>query len=330
LLRIHFTAEDLARTRVGSTVGAAAETYHSLEMLRCRSGGPPFEGWRAAVAREPVGDLRPLLALAPTYGPGMDLFTITGGAVSIDEAAENLVRLSPQRMLREFDHVVLPPEHQAWRRRFVAGEREAREQVAAALKAVHRVAVAPFWERAASHLDSVRADLGRTVLDGGIERVLEHLCAPLVRWRSPVLEIDYPKNADVHLGGRGLVILPVVFAWREVSLLFDPFDETAPASLTVPSLRDDRSAGRALWHGAAPSGQALGALLGRTRAAALRATVGGCNTTELARRLGVTPAAASQHATVLRNARLITTNRHGGAVLHTITPLGIDLLADRV
>ncbi|WP_313905436.1 helix-turn-helix domain-containing protein [Streptomyces sp. SLBN-31] len=40
----------------------------------------------------------------------------------------------------------------------------------------------------------------------------------------------------------------------------------------------------------------------------------------------MSPATASHHATVLRNARLITTRREGRAVLHTITSLGLALL----
>ncbi|WCD91099.1 hypothetical protein KPP03845_200060 (plasmid) [Streptomyces xanthophaeus] len=70
----------------------------------------------------------------------------------------------------------------------------------------------------------------------------------------------------------------------------------------------------------------LESLLGRTRAAALQVTAEGCTTSELARRLNVTAAAASQHASVLRNTDLITTSRRGGSVLHLITPLGLALL----
>jgi DNA-binding transcriptional ArsR family regulator len=59
---------------------------------------------------------------------------------------------------------------------------------------------------------------------------------------------------------------------------------------------------------------------------ALEATALGCTTSELARRCGVSIAAASQQATVLREAALITTRRVGGAVRHEITPLGMSLL----
>ncbi|ONI49901.1 Helix-turn-helix domain protein [Streptomyces sp. IB2014 011-1] len=95
----------------------------------------------------------------------------------------------------------------------------------------------------------------------------------------------------------------------------------------MPALREPLAHG-----GPAEQGDpdpSLASLLGRTRAAALLATRVGCTTTELARRLGVSAAAASQHTRVLRDADLITTTRRGGAVLHLITPLGTALLKAR-
>nr|WP_252980871.1 helix-turn-helix domain-containing protein [Streptomyces chartreusis] len=50
-------------------------------------------------------------------------------------------------------------------------------------------------------------------------------------------------------------------------------------------------------------------------------------TTALAERAGVSVATASEHATVLRAAGLITTVRDGSRVLHALTPLGEALLA---
>jgi len=73
-------------------------------------------------------------------------------------------------------------------------------------------------------------------------------------------------------------------------------------------------------------GSALAALVGRNRAAVLQSIADGCTTTELARRVGISLAAASQHASVLRGAGLIATRRQGGAVLHVLTPLGAELL----
>jgi len=85
------------------------------------------------------------------------------------------------------------------------------------------------------------------------------------------------------------------------------------------------------WHPAIGSGASetrggLAALVGPTRALALQAIATGCTTTELARHLGVTPSTASEHTAILRNADLITTQRHRNTVLHTVTPLGRALL----
>lgn len=71
----------------------------------------------------------------------------------------------------------------------------------------------------------------------------------------------------------------------------------------------------------------LVALLGPTRAAVLEAVAAGCTTTELARRVGVSLASASRHACVLRDAGLISTRRLGGSVLHSLRPLGAEVLA---
>ena len=58
----------------------------------------------------------------------------------------------------------------------------------------------------------------------------------------------------------------------------------------------------------------------------LRTIADGCSTTELADRVGIWLAAASQHASVLRDAGLMGAHRQGGAVLHVLTPLGVELL----
>jgi len=42
--------------------------------------------------------------------------------------------------------------------------------------------------------------------------------------------------------------------------------------------------------------------------------------------VGISLAAASQHASILRDAGLITTHRQGSGGLHILTPLGVELL----
>ncbi|MGW6916184.1 ArsR/SmtB family transcription factor [Kitasatospora sp. NPDC054939] len=330
MLRIHFTADDLARTRMAAGVGAATEAGHALDLLLCRDVPPAFRTWRQGLrgqlAGRPARELRPLASLVPEPGAGLDLLALTGTGTTIEAGIEHLLT-APDALLRlELGHVALPRAEPAWLRALTGGDQEARRVLADSLDACFRGIVQPHWQRIRGHLDAVRADHARTVLEGGVERLLETLAPGLVSWRSPVLGVRFPRDVDVRLGGRGLVLAPMVFlpAGR-VELLTDLLDEAAPPVLAFPTVGDPL-AGAALWGDGRTGRQPLGALLGRTRAAALDAVADGCSTGELARRIGISPAAASQHAGVLREANLITTRRRGGAVLHSITPLGADLL----
>ncbi|WP_246278608.1 winged helix-turn-helix domain-containing protein [Phytohabitans rumicis] len=141
-----------------------------------------------------------------------------------------------------------------------------------------------------------------------------------MRWNAGVLEVhDYPTERDLHLDGRGLLLVPSFFCARTPVALVDP---ALPPVLVYPI---DRLDGLARRGGGGQ--QALEALLGRTRAAVLEVVGDGCSTGEVARRLRISPAAASQHATVLRNAGLLATHRDRNTALHTLTPLGRAMLS---
>jgi DNA-binding transcriptional ArsR family regulator len=163
----------------------------------------------------------------------------------------------------------------------------------------------------------------RTLADGGPGALLASLQGPRIRWRPPVLEIGMPGTVEMELGGRGIALVPSVFVGREPSLHENPNHEDEMPRLILPA-EDARSA--RLWAPSRSRGSALAALVGRNRAAVLQSVADGCTTTELARRVGISLAAASQHASVLRGAGLIATRRQGSAVLHVLTPLGADLL----
>ncbi|GGV97603.1 hypothetical protein GCM10015535_69340 [Streptomyces gelaticus] len=133
---------------------------------------------------------------------------------------------------------------------------------------------------------------------------------------------------DIHLAGRGLLLIPSFFG-----AVYPALDDTAEPQpwLTYPiGLRDTNpflpptDTARAL----STIPNSLTALLGHTRAVVLWTIAHhpGCTTTELARHAGISPGSASQHATVLRTAGLTHTTRHHSSALHSTTPAGTNLL----
>ncbi|MFJ2027509.1 transcriptional regulator [Streptomyces sp. NPDC087897] len=239
--RIHFTAEDLARTRGAPTIGVAAETFDSVRMLSNRDAGLAFRGWQVSV-RGRLGDRAgPLAALIPARGPLVDAMSLMGSTPSIDEAVD-IWMAAPGALLRvELEHIGFRPTHRTWARGLLDGTREARLQVASALRACHRVTVAPYWSGVRSPLGEVRAGYVRAMADGGVERLLAVLGGSAARWRPPVLEVAHPRDEDVHLNGRGLVIAPTMFSTDQIELLLPPLDPSRSPTPAVGTIAWFRS-----------------------------------------------------------------------------------------
>ncbi|SER16774.1 ArsR/SmtB family transcription factor [Lentzea albida] len=150
-------------------------------------------------------------------------------------------------------------------------------------------------------------------LNRGPEGLLSTLGAA-TRWHPPVLSVDHAHGRDLHLGGRGLTVIPCYFAAHHL---------VAPAhpALVFPIRAEVR-----LLAGERAAGCRLTALLGATRASILRSVVGGSTTGRLAKLVGVAPATVSHHTGVLREAGLIATEREENFARHLITPLGLRVL----
>jgi hypothetical protein len=323
--RIHFTAEDLERIQVGPTLGPLAETVMALSLLRCGNRQPALLGpWRGQVRGRVTPQMAPLTALFPPGGKGVDLCMLTGVAPTIEQGVRALMDMPTEHVLTEMEFIdrmhELPAS--AWAAAEAGGP--ARHQLAAATQAAYRALVEPYWPRIHACLHAEQVTRGKILASGGPGALLASLQDLWIRWRSPVLEVLIPGQDDVYLDGRGIVLVPSVFVGEMPCLHYNPNDPAAPPWLVLPPA-DDQVDRRRLWDQPRPRA-ALAALVGRNRAAVLSAIAHGCTTTELAGRVGISLAAASQHASVLREAGLITTRRQGSAVLHVLTPLGAELL----
>jgi DNA-binding transcriptional ArsR family regulator len=126
------------------------------------------------------------------------------------------------------------------------------------------------------------------------------------------------RDQTIALGGRGLLLVPSYFCITHPVTLFDG---SLPPVLVYPvtrAVQDVPSPAR--------PGRGLAQLIGARRATVLDAISAGATTSEVARRTGVSLAGASEHATILRNAGLITSQRDRNRMVHTLTPLGRALL----
>jgi len=324
LLRLHFTNDDLLRTRVAPGPNALWELVLGVNLLGNRQGGAVFDPWRQ-LARRSLRQLpawQPLLLryLAPPHGDFPDFLTpcTTSGL----ETGLDLVLSTPRRRLRTELGMLggLP----SWAGRIATGDAEALGALGAALRGCHDSVIAPVWSRIQAHVQADRALRARALLEGGPDGLLAGF-GPAMRWKPPVLEADYPVARDIHLGGRGLLLVPSVFCWRTPVTFIDP---SLPPVLVYPVGRGPGWWARAGQQDGDGRRDGLHALLGRTRAEALRAVEAGCTTGELARRLGISAATASEHACILREAGLIGSLRHRNSVLHALTPLGTALLSE--
>lgn len=331
MLRIFFSTEDIARTRVAPAPDPIWELVLSLHLLQGRTRDPGMAGWRRSVWQNlrRHGDSRQLgllFALTPPQGYFPDFLTPYEGLQGLD-AGLDAVAATPTALLQRdltllAQRNVLPTSAVGLAR----GEMPMRQHLTDTMRQYHDTAVAPYWSRIQTAIEADRNRRARALLDGGAEGLLASL-HPL-RWESGVLEVPgYPSTRELHLDDRGLLLVPSFFcADRPVALL----DPALPPVLVYPV---DRLGGLARTAGAAPApGQdeqareALAALLGRTRAHVLEVVNEGCSTGEVARRLDISPAAASQHATVLRNAGLLVSQRDRNTVRHTLTALGRAIL----
>ncbi|GAA1573774.1 winged helix-turn-helix domain-containing protein [Actinomadura kijaniata] len=319
MLSIHFTADDLARIRV-SGARPAWETVLSARSLRDRARHPVLGSWRARTLEVMPAASRMLLALCPPAGRFAEFLISERGAREWEGDLDAILGTPPDRIRNDLVGLAWrgrPPE---WAAALAAGEGKALHALGRALRDYHRIGIAPYWEEIQARVEVDRAFRLRVLADGGVEQLLATLDTA-VRWDSGTLELPQAGERRVRLDGRGVVLAPSVFCGRQAVIrersdrppvLFFPVVMGFGRPLAVTGGDDRRP-------------DALSALLGRTRAAALQEAADGTTTTELARRLEVGLSTASEHVKVLREAGLIATGRMGREAVHTVTPLGAAL-----
>ncbi|HEY2079529.1 MAG TPA: DUF5937 family protein [Streptosporangiaceae bacterium] len=196
--------------------------------------------------------------------------------------------------------------------------------IAAELSECHQRLIAPHWDRIRSVLDADIAYRTGLLASGGARALFSDM-HPDLHWSDGTLTLaDAGPFEQVSLGPDGVVLMPSVFCWPDVS--------TSVATSTQTTLHYPARAAATVWHAlpadAQPDGlAATEALLGIVRARLLDTLRSPASTTALARQLAVTPGAVSQHLAVLHGSGLLTRQRSGRTVLYQTSELGLALLA---
>jgi DNA-binding transcriptional ArsR family regulator len=320
LLTLGFSADDLARTRFACS--PLWEMVESLRMRQDRAAAVVHAPFIDASARRLDGfDISELLLLVPPDGYIPDFLT-PPPVEALPSMATELERLraTPAERVRadvarRFAGGPLP----SVAHRYLEQPARALHRLVGMLEEYWQRALEPEWPRVRALLEREVDERARQQAAHGTGSLLGDL-HPAITWRSGTLRLRGRRPGRIDLGGRGLTVIPNVFVWPlACSMVADPW----PPAIVYPP----RGVGT-LW--APENGDvraALEALLGRTRAAVLLALRAPCSTTELARRMGLTPGAVSLHLTVLHDAGLLVRERSGRLVLYRLSAIGEALLA---
>lgn len=341
LLVLELDVADLAATRFA--ISPLSETVRAIQLLAGRDTpmvNAPWVRWaRAELGWRPLR----LPRLWPLIVNGLPIypeFLVPAPEVRMPELGAELARLraTPAVAVRASLHRVW--ERHPWpesARELAARPRESLAEIATEIGECHDRLIAPHWERIRPVLEadiSYRAGL----LAGGGARSLFSDLHPDLRWSGGTLTLtdtdQGPSPFKIRLGPDGVVLMPSIFNWPQVSLSRATSTQTImlyPARGAATVWEDPVWKGET-WPGGARAGAAGGheeaaeALLGTPRVRLLAALRSPATTTALARRLGVTPSAVSQHLAVLHRGGLVDKRRSGRAVLYQTTALGLALL----
>ncbi|MBF8185283.1 helix-turn-helix transcriptional regulator [Nonomuraea sp. K274] len=322
-LKIDLGVAELAATRFA--ISPLSETVSALQQLGGLDRNPinlRWLRWAAdELARHPL-DLPhtwPLIVGDRPSWPGFLVPAPSGSGGSIEDDLATLrrtpaaqVRISLRRVFGE----ELPDPVAALAERPAAGLRA----IAAELRAAHDRLIAPHWPRIRAVLDADVIYRAKQMAAGGAQKLFTDL-HPDLHWgdgRLRLTEARWRAERVVELGPGGLVLMPVA--------LGSPYVLIKKRTSTQTTVRYPARGLGTLWTAGtrAPAGSAV-RLLGRVRAELIEALRSPATTTELARALGVTPSAVSQHLRVLRESRLVARERSGRNVLYMTTALGASL-----
>jgi DNA-binding transcriptional ArsR family regulator len=291
-----------------------------LEVVAERPYGSPASWRRLMAGHLREVDLSPFDVLRTPTGCFADfvLPSPTAPRASFDDEIRLFRGTSPARVREdvsaEFGDDV-PAAYQVYLDR----PHSALERLSDALAAVWRTTYAPLWPVMESILEREQLTLGAALAAEGPSALLARV-HPRIEFRDGMLKWVHRTQVRTDLGSRLLVLVPLV-AGPDAVISNPGHRDGALLAYAAPGAA-------ALWEageGARVGAEALGELLGATRARVMLAVQTPATTGDVALQLDVSSQLVSHHLIALRRQGLVDANRFGRRVYYRLSGRGRNL-----
>lgn len=317
VLRLYVTQADLVRSRFA--ISPLWELVHALRHLE--SPGRPDAAvapwaWRLGLRYRTLCDrldLSLVFALQPP-GYGADFMSPppTGVATTVEDLLDTIRRTPIEKAHADVRLALERRDVDPRVRRVLTGP-DVTHRVADALESAWELLLAPDWPVLRALLERDVLHRAHQLVTGGWQAALADV-HPRLRWRTDHLEVTRHPDQVLELDGRGLLLIPSVFAWPGLTAAVEP---TWPPAIVYPA-----RGVAAVWEPAESAPAGLSGVLGATRARLLSGLDEPASTTQLAQTLGLALGTVGDHLAVLRRGGLVTRSRAGRSVLYRRTPVG--------
>jgi DNA-binding transcriptional ArsR family regulator len=330
MITIPLSTEDLTKVRLAPS--PLWETVTSFGVLLHHRGDTMHAPWATRARRVlPDTDLSPLLAAMYLERHCPDFLSPPPDAsvATFDEELERLRATSAEVVHAEVQLPVqvekeqfgpLSPEKARLLEIYLSDPEGSLKRLVDTLRRYHDLTIAPYWPRIRGLLEGDTLNRGQALALGGVEALLSNL-HPRASYSGGLLELDKTCEALIEPAGRGITLVPCVFAWPRIMVLTEPGYQ--------PTLAYGPRGVANLWSSSslAPNGTALEAAVSTVRASILKGLLPmPLTTTELANQLHLSPAAVSAHLSRLKAAELVEPHRSGKRVYYRLSYAGESLL----
>lgn len=329
MIKIHLGAEDLGQIRFG--ISPLAELVAGLRVAFTPEKHPLHASW-AEHARDALEnlDLSLVKSLIDTRGYMPDFLTPppTDGMPCLSDELTRLQETLPEQARHEVSKVIAESSAPSESLNvFMNKPREALERVADTLERCWALTLESHWKRIRTLHEADIMPRASKLAMGHTANVLDEL-HPVTHFCGNVLELQGPigfgagrmsPSVDFTSMGRGLLLVPEIFAWPRVSVILEDYWQ--------PSLYYSPRGVANLWGEPKVSPcKRLALALGQQRAVVLLAVSSPSTTQDVAKQLNVTTGNVSHHLGRLRKADLIEARREGRLLFYTLSSRGKALL----